>query len=1046
MNRYNNFSRGSEWRKWDLHVHTPYSCLNNQFGEDFDNYVKQLFKNAIEKEIAVIGITDYFSIEGYKRIKEEYLDKDDKLSTLFTDEEIAKIKKILILSNIEFRLNKLVGKNRINFHVIFSNKVSIKDIEENFLRELKFVYEGTPQQEDERRALTISNLEELGKRLKEEHEKFKDKSDIEVGMMNAVVDDSDITKILSNKKSIFEGKYLLFVPSDEDLSKISWDSQDHNVRKIIIQKSDGLLASNPNTIKWALGEFYKDPKEYEKEFKSFKPCVWGSDAHSFDRLFEPDERRYTWIKADPTFEGLKQIKYEPKERVFIGEKPELLKRVRENKTKFIKSLAITQVSGYDEKQGIWFKDIEIPFNSGLVAIIGNKGSGKSAIVDILGLCGNSHQYKDFSFLKKDRFLAKGLAQNFEATLEWEDKTKIIKNLSDKPDTTAPERVRYLPQNFFEKLTNEIEEREFPNTLENIVFSYLPDEQKLGKSSFQELIDYKKQSIQNDINQIINEIDVLNKQIIELEKKQHPTYLQELENKLSLKKEELKEHEKNKPKEVKNPKDDEKLSKEQRELFEKLEALNKELDNIETEIKEKQKELEVLTLKQEELSQLLKNIKLEKQRIEKFKQDNKATFEKFGLDIDSIITFNINTKTIEKKIKEFKKQIEDIQAVLLINENIEKVEEEKRKDLTENSLMVKKEKIKSEIEKIKKELTEPEKKYQKYLETLKKWKQKRNEILGDETKPDTIKWLEKQINFVNSELNNRLKQLRDERINKTLEIYKKKEELVKIYKKFKEAIDKEILSHTEVLEDYEIIIEAALNIRNEFVDKFLSFINQKLRGSFYGKEEGEILLRELVDNVDINSEEDFRSFLEKIIYILEVDHREAFKEKTDEEKRRYIFEQVKELEDFYHYLFSLEYVEPTYELKLGSKSISQLSPGEKGALLIVFYLMLDKDNIPLIVDQPEENLDNESIYRILTKFIKLAKQRRQIILVTHNPNLAIVGDAEQIIFVNIDKKNGNKFSFKSGSIENPVINKHASDILEGTLKAFDLRRLKYFKGK
>lgn len=55
---------GSEWRKWDLHVHTPFSYLNNQFGNDFDNYVKKLFKKAIEKEIAVIGITDYFCIES----------------------------------------------------------------------------------------------------------------------------------------------------------------------------------------------------------------------------------------------------------------------------------------------------------------------------------------------------------------------------------------------------------------------------------------------------------------------------------------------------------------------------------------------------------------------------------------------------------------------------------------------------------------------------------------------------------------------------------------------------------------------------------------------------------------------------------------------------------------------------------------------------------------------------------------------------------------------------------------------------------------------
>jgi len=66
------------------------------------------------------------------------------------------------------------------------------------------------------------------------------------------------------------------------------------------------------------------------------------------------------------------------------------------------------------------------------------------------------------------------------------------------------------------------------------------------------------------------------------------------------------------------------------------------------------------------------------------------------------------------------------------------------------------------------------------------------------------------------------------------------------------------------------------------------------------------------------------------------------------------------------------------------------------------------------------------------------------LTVSNPNLAIVGDAEQIIFVKIDKKEKNTFSYESGSIENPRINKYASNILEGTLKAFDIRRLKYIR--
>ena len=78
-------------------------------------------------------------------------------------------------------------------------------------------------------------LKSLGKKLKEEHTNFKTDTDLFVGMKTAVVDDKDIMDLLSNKKTKFKGKYLVFVPADEDLSKIKWDGQDHLTRKIIIQ-------------------------------------------------------------------------------------------------------------------------------------------------------------------------------------------------------------------------------------------------------------------------------------------------------------------------------------------------------------------------------------------------------------------------------------------------------------------------------------------------------------------------------------------------------------------------------------------------------------------------------------------------------------------------------------------------------------------------------------------------------------------------------------------------------------------------------------------
>src|SRR6266849_10168867 len=145
---------------------------------------------------------------------------------------------------------------------------------------------------------------------------------------------------------------------------------------------------------------------------------------------------------------------------------------------------------------------------------------------------------------------------------------------------------------------------------------------------------------------------------------------------------------------------------------------------------------------------------------------------------------------------------------------------------------------------------------------------------------------------------------------------------------------------------------------------------------------------------------------------------------------------------YDAMFSLEYLKPRYTLRMGDKELHQLSPGERGTLLLVFYLLVDKDDIPLVIDQPEENLDNQTVYELLVPCIKEAKGRRQLFMVTHNPNLAVVCDAEQIICASLDKKNQHRVQYLTGAIENPKINKKIVDILEGTRPAFDNRESKY----
>jgi ABC-type transport system involved in cytochrome bd biosynthesis fused ATPase/permease subunit len=120
----------------------------------------------------------------------------------------------------------------------------------------------------------------------------------------------------------------------------------------------------------------------------------------------------------------------------------------------------------------------------------------------------------------------------------------------------------------------------------------------------------------------------------------------------------------------------------------------------------------------------------------------------------------------------------------------------------------------------------------------------------------------------------------------------------------------------------------------------------------------------------------------------------------------------------------------------------MSPGQRGALLLIFYLLVDTDPAPLILDQPEENLDNQTVYSMLVPIIQRAKERRQIIMVTHNANLAVCCDAEQIIYADFSRLDQFSLKYDAGAIESTELNRAVLNVLEGTTPAFSNRQNKY----
>jgi len=199
------------------------------------------------------------------------------------------------------------------------------------------------------------------------------------------------------------------------------------------------------------------------------------------------------------------------------------------------------------------------------------------------------------------------------------------------------------------------------------------------------------------------------------------------------------------------------------------------------------------------------------------------------------------------------------------------------------------------------------------------------------------------------------------------------------------------------------------------------------------------MSDLISTADLGTRTGIIKFLESILNHLTHDKRDSPSPEiriSDQVRKESSEAQV--LDE----LFSLEWLVPKYRLTWSGKSLEQLSPGERGSLLLIFYLLIDRRDVPLIIDQPEENLDNQTVYELLVPCVKEARKRRQVVLVTHNPNLAVVCDVDQVIHCAIDKKNRNKVTYVTGALENPTINQYTVDVLEGTRPALDQRESKY----
>lgn len=1016
-----NDPRGSIWRKWDLHIHTPASFHWNggaRFAQmtqaQREAALDQLIDKIVQSDVAAFGIMDYWTFDGYLAIR-------DRLAArkLVLPQAVFPGMELRIEAPVDFRLN---------IQVVLSNSLTKQQLQD-FKTAIRIGVIDRPLSDESlvafARTLDPSKAKVHGF---EPPDLGDDNKLLQLGSMTAKVTRESLREAL---KQIPADTCLVIMPYDTSagLQKLNWEKHPYD-DNYFMQSAHMFETREPDNVDLFLGrETDKNRKFLGNFLKTMggkpKPAISGSDAHKIADYGAFPGDRITWIKADPTFEGLRQVVNEPRERSFIGLIPPKLDHVQKNKTKYISTIRLQRKPAATLAE-TWF-DNTIPLNPDLVAIIGNKGKGKSALTDTIGLLSNTKQHADLTFLSDDSFRQPkdNKAKHFQATLTWESGMAGTKGLDEAVDEQQPELVKYIPQNFLEKICTQlgrIEESDFDRELKKVIFSHVEIAERLGKASLDELIAYKTSEATAKIRILKQELHAINEKVVVLEDRSTPEYRQKIVNLFKVKQEELAVHEKSKPAEVAKPENDPVKQKEIADVAAAVEVAKKELAECEKQILESTQEQGKLVQFIATADRLLARLENLQRQLQTFSSESQADFASIGIKEDAVLRVTLDKKPLSDKRGEFSGQKSNLDT---------KLDPENDASFIQAKL-----KFQTKIDQLQAKLDEPNKRFQAYQAALAEWEKKKQAIIGSDDATGSIKYYERQLQNLNA-VPQQLTECRARRLSKGKEIHAVIRQLADTYRELYAPVNQFIEKRPLAKEKFQLNFEVGI-VDTGFQENFFDIISHGVVGSFCGVEDGHKMLNNILARHDFNTEKGVEAFLTEMTDSLENDKRPDGKPvKVSDQIRK-----GKSRIGLYDMMFSLDYLKPRYQLRMGDKVLDQLSPGERGTLLLVFYLLVDKDDIPLVIDQPEENLDNQTVYELLVPCIKEAKQRRQIFIVTHNPNLAVVCDAEQVICADLDKKDNYRMKYLSGAIENPKINKAIVDVLEGTMPAFDNRESKY----
>jgi AAA domain, putative AbiEii toxin, Type IV TA system len=973
---------GSRWHRWEPHIHAPGTLFNDQFKGPtaWPDYLRSL--EQARPIIRAIAVTDYYCTEAYQRVVLEMAENG----------RLREVK--LVFPNVELRLDVATVKERwTNIHLLVSpeDPSHIAEIE-RFIGRLRFGAHG------DYFACNRHDLIELGRKSKPQL--TDDGAAFRHGASQFKVNFSQLKEEF-HRSDWAEANILVAVAGAEtDGTSGIREANDATLRQEIEKFAHIIFASSPAQREFWLGRTDSAGEDILRErYNGCKPCLHGSDAHGQASVGKPHGDRFSWVKGGLEFDALRQACIDPAGRAYVGARPPF----RATPARVISRIQLLGAS--------WAQTPNLALNPGLVAIIGARGSGKTALADAIaaGCDATEGRLSNASFIVRAREHLDGVG----VRLSWETGEPSERPLLQTDyDPSLYPRARYLSQKFVEELCSaDGLKDELLSEMERVIFEAHGTLERDGSTDFDELLDLRTAVIRANRIRDEDAIAALSDQTgVEREKQ---SQIAGLKSQITQREASIAGYLKSR---------DALVTTGSAERVARLNALTDAADYVRAQIRLWSQESQMLRSLQNDVSDFRSNrapmaLRAAKQSFSGAHLDDKeweVFRQTYAGDVDGTLLERLAkaTRSVEAwRGKEPPRKPTDGQPYLTDDADL------KRASLGE---------LEAELGRI----------------------QRLINVDADTT--NRLRSVTARIGEENAAL---------ARLKETLTDYEGAAERVKQLQLNREQaylrIFESIVSEEQVLRELYRPLMERLGRASGTLQK-LSFSVSRLADVQHWAQEGEGLFDKRragpfkgVGTLQAWAEAHLKAAWEsgdpKASAEAMVGFRQAHQAELldlSEVPKAHQADYRAWLKRFAKWLYGTSHIQIRYSIDYEGVDIRKLSPGTRGIVLLLLYLALDDgDDRPLIIDQPEENLDPKSIFDELVELFIAAKATRQVIVVTHNANLVVNTDADQVIVAFAGTHPPGQLPpirYLVGGIENAEMRRRVCDILEGGERAFKER--------